>query len=143
MRPVKSNRRTRKQRTHGLRSTYPNNWDEIAQAVKDAADNRCVRCGHPNDKPFNRWTDHGHEPSPCDLFCTHPRDRKQRILTVHHLDLDKGNCELWDLIALCIVCHWRIHAIVDVHQLYMLEHAEWIQPYIERFLEHNPNHSRD
>ena len=130
----KHNRRTKKQRTHGLTSDYPNNWVEIASVVKEAADNRCVRCGHPNDKPFNRWTDHGHEASTCDLFCHHPRDGKQRLLTVHHLDLDKGNCELWNLVALCIVCHWQVHARVDMHQLYMLEYEEWILPHIEAFL---------
>ena len=135
---VQHSRRTKKQRTHGLNSDYPKNWDEIATAVKDAADNRCVRCGHPNDKPFNRWSDKGHEASTCDLFCQHPRDEKQRPLTVHHLDLDKGNCELWNLVALCMICHWKIHARVDMYQLYMLDHAEWIRPYIEEFLKHKP-----
>ena len=71
---AKHSRRTKKQRTHSLTSDYPDNWAEIASAVKETADNRCVRCGHPNDKPFNRWTDHGHEASSCDLFCHHPRD---------------------------------------------------------------------
>ena len=132
----KRSRRTKKQRTHGLASDYPNNWDEIARAVKEAADYRCIKCGHPNDKPFNRWSALGHEASPCDLFCQHPRDSKQRLLTVHHPDLDKGNCELWNLVALCMVCHWRIHARVDIHQLYMFEHAAWIRPHIEEFLKY-------
>ncbi len=130
----KHSRRTRKQRTYGLRSNYPHNWDEIARAVKEAADNRCVRCGHPNDDPFIRWSERGYEASVCDIFCVHPRDGKQRMLTVHHLDLDKGNCESWNLVALCVVCHWRIHARVDIHQLYMLEHADWIRPHIESYL---------
>ena len=134
---AKHSRRTKKQRTHGLTSDYPDNWAEIASEVKEAADNRCVRCGHLNDKPFNRWADRGHQASPCDIFCTHPRDGKQRVLTVHHLDLDRANCEAWNLVSLCMVCHWRIHARVDMHQLYMLEHAGWIRPHIEGFLKHS------
>lgn len=31
------------------RSEYPANWKQLAEAVKDAANWHCVRCGHPHD----------------------------------------------------------------------------------------------
>ena len=58
---------------------YPPDWPEIARQVKEAAGWRCEHCGHSNVP--------GH------------------VLTVHHIDRDKSNCEPGNLVALCQVCH--------------------------------------
>ena len=52
---------------------YPENWDEIAKAVKDEANWKCVRCAHIH-APEDGYT-----------------------LTVHHLDLNPANCAWWNI----------------------------------------------
>lgn len=69
-----------------MRGHYPQNWEAIAQVVKDAAGWRCEHCGHP------------HEPE------------AGYTLTVHHLDGNKSNCTPCNLVALCQRCHLRIQA---------------------------------
>lgn len=64
------------------RHLYPDDWDEIARAVKDAAGWRCEACGAP----------HG----PC-----------PHVLTVDHFDHEPANCEPANLIPLCQRCHLR------------------------------------
>jgi len=60
---------------------YPENWDEIALEIKCAANFECKHCGHVDDQPS------GH------------------VLTVHHIDGDKSNCDPLNLVALCQRCH--------------------------------------
>jgi hypothetical protein len=87
--------------------TYPPDWPEIAQAVKDAAGWRCVRCAHPHDIAAGY------------------------MLTVHHLDLDKSNCRWWNTVALCQRCHLRIQGKVDMDRPWvMADHTEWFRPYV-------------
>lgn len=85
---------------------YPENWDEIALAVKEEAGWKCVRCGEPHD-PQAGYT-----------------------LTVHHLDIDPSNCEWWNIPALCQRCHLHIQSKVIMEQPYMFEHSEWFRPYV-------------
>lgn len=85
---------------------YPKDWPEISRATKDAAHWHCVRCGHENDR------DSGH------------------VLTVHHLDGNKMNCEWWNLAALCQRCHLQIQAKVVMERIWMFEHSEWFKPYV-------------
>ena len=40
---------------------YPPEWPAVALATKEAAGWRCVRCGHPHEKPGERI--------PCDERC--------------------------------------------------------------------------
>jgi hypothetical protein len=87
-------------------SKYPDNWKEIAKAVKDAADWKCVRCGHR------------HEPEAG--YC----------LTVHHLDIDPANCAWWNVVALCQRCHLHIQGKVIMERPYMFEHSDWFKPYV-------------
>lgn len=87
-------------------SEYPDNWEQIADAVKNAAGWCCVRCGHPHD--------------PQAGYC----------LTVHHLDLDPQNCEWWNIPALCQRCHLQIQAKVILERQWMFEHSEWFKPYV-------------
>lgn len=90
-------------------SKYPDNWKEIAQAVKDAAGWKCVRCGHRNE-PEAGYT-----------------------LTVHHLDINPANCAWWNIPALCQRCHLTIQSKVVMERLYMFEHSEWFKPYVAAY----------
>ena len=86
---------------------YPENWFLIAELIKHRAEWKCVRCKAPHH--------------PEGGYC----------LTVHHLDMDKSNCESWNLAALCQRCHLKIQARVHMNQMYLFGHAEWMQPFIE------------
>lgn len=84
---------------------YPANWIEISKQVKDDAGWKCVRCHEPHDIPAGY------------------------MLTVHHIDLNKSNCEWWNLAALCQRCHLQIQHKVVIERLFMFEHSEWFKPY--------------
>lgn len=84
--------------------TYPDNWPEIAKRVKAAAGWCCIRCGAPN--------------------------QIGRVLTVHHLDNDKSNCEWWNLVALCQQCHLTIQGKVHMERTWLFEHSDWFKPYV-------------
>lgn len=133
---------------------YPREWPERAKNVKDAADWRCVRCGHPHESPKERI--------PCDDKCDLTKhieiahiatmlqdedeklylfrradnlwpSQRQRVLTVHHLDGQKYNLAWWNLAALCQVCHLQIQGKVNMFQQYPLEHSSWFRPYVAGF----------
>ena len=108
-----------------VRGTYPENWREIADRVKDEAERRCVRCGHTDERPGT--------PTPCDQRCSHPANGKQRVLTVHHLDGDKANCRWWNLLALCQVCHLSVQARVIPERPWLWDHSQWFRPYVAGF----------
>lgn len=84
---------------------YPANWPELARRVKEDAGWRCENCG----------AEHGPPPN---------------VLTVAHLDNDKGNCELWNLAALCQRCHLSFQGSVAVYGLAyqrpLLPLPEWL-----------------
>lgn len=58
-----------------------------------------------------------------------PVQARYRILTVHHLDMNKLNCRWWNLAALCQRCHLQIQGKVKMHQTYPFEHSEWFKPF--------------
>ena len=89
-------------------SVYPADWPAIAQRVKEDASWRCLRC-HV-----------AHGPVP-------------HILTVHHLDGDKGNGRWWNLVALCQRCHLRIQGCVRMERPWILEHTPWFRIYAAGF----------
>ena len=101
--------RAQRQRTDGMTGDYPADWPEISREVKVEAGWRCERCGHPHD-PAAGYT-----------------------LTTHHLDMDKSNCDRWNLAALCQRCHLRIQGKVDFAQQFMLPHSAWMIPHVEGF----------
>jgi hypothetical protein len=106
-----------------IKNDYPDDWGAIGDAVRAEAGNRCIRCGHPQ----------GDRPSvfvPCDDRCSHPRDGKMRILTVHHLDGDKANCRWWNLLSLCQSCHLSIQGRVIPERAWLFEHTAWFVPYV-------------
>lgn len=73
------------------RELYPENWKEIAAAKKEAVDWKCEGCGKQCRRPDE------------------PFDTHSRTLTVHHIDMDPGNCSSENLIALCAGCHLAAH----------------------------------
>lgn len=88
---------------------YPDDWKDIANRIKDGANRVCERCKHPHN------VESGH------------------VLTVHHLDGDKANCEDWNLAALCQRCHLRIQGRVVMKQMFMPEIvtvSEWFKPHL-------------
>ena len=100
--------RAQRQRAKG-KGRYPLNWLGIANSVKESAGWRCECCGHPRKKKNAK--------DACGVFCVHPDDGKKRALTVHHLDMRPENCEWWNLVALCNVCHMRVQGRVDWAQM--------------------------
>ena len=82
---------------------YPPHWKDIAHATKRRAQYACESCGHPDDHPS------GH------------------VLTVHHLDGYKPNCEPSNLIAVCQRCHLSIQARFRPGQLHLphIEPPSW------------------
>lgn len=88
-------------------SDYPPNWKEIAKAVKDEANWKCIRCNRPHDLKT-----------------------PGRVLTVHHLTMNPSQNEWWNLAALCAVCHLQIQAKVVMHRQWYLPHSEWFKPYV-------------
>lgn len=104
--------RTQRQRVDALGNgggEYPAEWDKIAAFVKEAAGNSCVRCRHVHDR------DNGF------------------VMTVHHLTMEKSNCQPWNLAALCQRCHLRIQGKVDFLQPYMGAHSPWMLPFVEQY----------
>jgi hypothetical protein len=121
---------------------YPFEWHSIEHGpgikhlVRAEAEHRCVRCGHPYEQGAGEW-------SLCDLLCTHGGpirgemdshgqqvvEAHWRILTVHHLTMDKADCRWWNLAALCQRCHLQIQRRVQMARIYPLEHSEWFKPY--------------
>jgi len=95
-------------------SDYPEDWPEIARAVKERHGWNCERCGHAHE------VESGH------------------VLTVHHLDGDKGNCAAWNLAALCQRCHLKIQGRVRMEQGFMeqiLPVSKWFRPHLAGYLE--------
>lgn len=92
---------------------YPDNWPDIALSIKIANDWKCERCKHENDFPS------GH------------------VLTVHHLDGNKANCEDWNLAALCQRCHLRIQGRVKMEQGFfeaVMPVSDWFKPHLAGYL---------
>ena len=93
---------------------YPDNWDEIATRIKNEAGNRCERCHHSDDSATGY------------------------MLTTHHLDGNKENCEDWNLAALCQRCHLHLQLFsleILFYQLELFSPFEqlWLMPHKEGF----------
>lgn len=137
------------------REGYPPVWHErLKHEVREAAGHRCIRCHHPYRKGDGQWSrcdascDHKgplrvdcggeyltdlqgtDEATAADLIAayTAPVEAAWRILTVHHLDGDKGNCRWWNLAALCQRCHLQIQGKVRMERRWLHEHSDWFRP---------------
>ena len=87
-------------------SRYPDDWKALALQVKEEAGWKCTRCNHPHDPAS------GH------------------TLTIHHLDMDRGNCRWWNLIPLCQKCHLQIQHKVILERSWIFSHSSWFKPYV-------------
>lgn len=131
----------------------------IKDWVREMAGHRCLRCGHPyrvgevggggewsscdggchHAGPVRIWfetpgIEWQHFPDPGGFDAERDRIESQwRILTVHHLDSDKGNCRWWNLAALCQRCHLRMQRTVVMGRVYNYEHSEWFKPFAAGF----------
>lgn len=137
-----------------IRGVYPAEWPAVARAVKDEAGWRCVRCGHRAESPTSRMDcddacDVARHPEWGTRHCGGPARRgsdgriyvqegrrRQRVLTVAHLDDDKSNCNIWNLCALCQVCHLSTQSRIEMQRPWVLDHSEWFKPYVAGFYAH-------
>jgi 5-methylcytosine-specific restriction endonuclease McrA len=76
---------------------YPDNWTEIAAAIKQAAGYRCNRCGL-KCLPSNDSYRH------LDLSL-----RRKLSAQVHHIDGNPARNDGANLVCLCSGCHLRMH----------------------------------
>jgi hypothetical protein len=81
------------------RNLYPDNWEEIATAMKQLTDWTCEHCGHEHD-PAHGYT-----------------------LTVHHLDKNPANCTYENLVVLCQRCHLQIQQTYKPGQMPLPGHC--------------------
>lgn len=146
-----------------IQGEYPADWDEIGDRVRAEAGHRCIRCGHrykTGEHGKGEWTPcdehcthHGplafikdgdvaiiaNDDMPARNALAIAQGRKcgvvaqWRILTVHHLDGDKSNCEWWNLLSLCQRCHLQIQTRLNPEVAYFLEHSDWFKPYVAGF----------
>ena len=112
---------------------YPPEWPALSLRLKQEAGWRCERCGHPDDPAVRGLLGVGPGRLPCDARCTHPRDGKQRMLTVHHLDMVKSNLERYNLAVLCQFCHLSVQARVIFLRPWFLPHTPWMVPHVEGY----------
>lgn len=80
-------------------SDYPNLWKRgvIQKRIRELAHHRCEQCG----MKFYIGTNLA-----IDVFC---RTGNPMVGTVHHIDQNKQNCSLINLVYLCQSCHWILH----------------------------------
>jgi hypothetical protein len=112
-----------KEREGAESGEYPPDWPLIAWTVKALARWNCERCGAV------------HEKDGAEGF----------VLTVHHLDENKENCELWNLAALCQRCHLHIQNKVKFYRIPMIfnwstleyeinsTHSSWMARHIKGY----------
>lgn len=74
---------------------YPDNWKELAFAVKEAANWQCQKCGRLCLKPKETLPEH--------------LKRRAYTLQVHHWNCDPADNRLENLVALCSSCHLTCH----------------------------------
>ena len=97
------------------RKLYPANWDEIARAIKDAANWQCENCGRPCRRPGeSKWDLLSRLPDLwrddlelSDEDDSHKPKWTRFVLTVAHLNHRPEDCRLENLRAWCSPCHCR------------------------------------
>lgn len=90
---------------------YPENWKWLSKQIVKDAGNKCELCFAPNgvyvlrgkskDEFLPWYPDHSY-------YTKDGFKRVRIILTVHHIDSDKKNSKIQNLIALCQRCHLRL-----------------------------------
>jgi len=111
--------------------TYPRLWQLglIQNNVRKRAKHRCEQCG----MEFVEGTN---------LAKTATNRLGNPIIgTVHHIDMNKQNCSMNNLVYLCQSCHWTIHLLNwtpgKMIPLYWMNNIpQWI---VDRDLDYIPN----
>lgn len=71
---------------------YPKEWTkELKEDIKKRDNYTCQNCGRTEKENFKKY---------------------KKKLSVHHIDMDKDNCEPNNLISLCTSCHMKIHTLI-------------------------------
>lgn len=68
---------------------YPDNWKQIVWLVKQRSKNKCELCPAENGKP-------------------HWKTKSKVVLTVHHINFNKKDNNMMNLLHLCQRCHLRL-----------------------------------
>lgn len=103
------------------RARYPDNWDEIAHAIKTETNWTCEECGRPCRRPgetkaqlqariesLPQWKGDLFDEQWDDIHGQTKIPKLGRFtLTVAHLDHNPPNCTRENLRAWCSVCHCR------------------------------------
>ncbi|AFY92947.1 HNH endonuclease [Chamaesiphon minutus] len=80
-----------------LTSDYPDNWAQIATAIKQAAGYRCDRCGLKCLPPARSYRHLD-------------RSLRRRLSAqVHHVDRNPAHNDRANLVCVCAGCHLRLH----------------------------------
>lgn len=102
------------------RELYPQDWDDLARAIKDEAGWICQHCGKPCRRPDQSWPEFvldllteqnlwywlTFEEITDKAGLSATVEKRQRFtLTVSHLNHDPSDCRRENLQALCSVCH--------------------------------------
>ncbi|MDJ0619322.1 MAG: HNH endonuclease [Calothrix sp. MO_192.B10] len=80
-----------------LLNTYPDNWTEIATAIKQEAGWCCQKCGLQCIAPGE------------DTSHLSRSERMRRTLQVHHWNRNPSDNRRENLVALCTGCHLSYH----------------------------------
>lgn len=86
-----------------MKKKYPENWDEIANRIKEKAGWKCENC-------FKKH-------NPEEGYC----------LTTHHIDGKKESDDDRMLVALCQRCHLVWEKVCIIGQLWLFKKPEWIE----------------
>lgn len=117
------------------RRLYPENWEEIALSIKDAAGWKCLQCSRPCRMPgvtwedFSAWlleqdpawwSDIGEEVHDDETGEWGYVEKPQRFtLTVAHLNHCPEDCRPENLKALCAPCHCRYDLAAMAQKRYL------------------------
>jgi hypothetical protein len=96
-----------------LTSDYPDNWPQIATAIKQAAGYRCDRCGLkclPPARSYHHLDRSLRQRLSALLGETHAEETSARFHPqVHHVDRNPAHNERANLVCVCAGCHLRLH----------------------------------
>lgn len=100
-------------------------------------DGRCTHRGPIRVKVFGDWDYPPNESLPAHdaegglqhALSEWPVEAAWRILTVHHLNMNKLDCRWWNLASLCQRCHLNVQLRVVLDRPYDRPHREWFKPY--------------
>lgn len=80
---------------------YPNLWIRglIQERVRELADHKCEHCGMEFEEGTNI------------AKTVKRRDGHAMVGTVHHINMDRADNRMVNLVYLCQRCHWTVHLI--------------------------------